>query len=242
MDSYTMLASPLTLMIKGGPLMWPLLGCSIVGLSIIVVKLIQFRRIGIGRTGFIRSAMHLVVHGKLDQAKNELHTNLHPIARVMEEAIAAVQDESLTEEGREGQVSRAGAQEVRNLESYLRGLEIVGNTSPLIGLLGTVTGMIAAFAALENAGTKVDPSLLAGGIWEALLTTAFGLFVAIPTLAAFYLFEGRLERIRNIMQEAATQILEHFSSHRREGERDRIQATAAASVSPAVDTLADSSL
>ena len=180
--------------------------------------------------------------GNLEQAKNELHVNPHPIARVMEEAIVAVQDETLSEEGREGQVSRAGSQEVRNLESYLRGLEIVGNTSPLIGLLGTVTGMISAFAALESAGTKVDPSLLAGGIWEALLTTAFGLFVGIPTLAAFYLFEGRLERVRNMMQEAATQLLEHFSSHRVEREPGRIQANTAVSVSASADPVADSGL
>ena len=100
MDTNSMLASPLTLMIKGGPLMWPLLGCSIIGLSIIIVKLIQFRRIGIGKTGFIRSVRNLVVHGNLEQAKNELHVNPHPIARVMEEAIVAVPDETLSEEGR----------------------------------------------------------------------------------------------------------------------------------------------
>ena len=67
--------------------------------------------------------------------------------------------------------------------------------------------MIKAFARLESAGTKVDPSILAGGIWEALLTTAFGLSVAIPALAAFYLLEGEVENVRAQMKDSTTRML-----------------------------------
>ena len=84
---------------------------------------------------------------------------------------------------------------------------MIANLSPLLGLLGTVMGMIGAFAQLEGAGTKVDPALLAGGIWEALLTTAFGLSVAIPSLAAYYILEGQVDNVRANMKDAATRVL-----------------------------------
>ncbi|MFP6717413.1 MAG: MotA/TolQ/ExbB proton channel family protein, partial [Alphaproteobacteria bacterium] len=86
------------------------------------------------------------------------------------------------------------------------------NLSPLLGLLGTVLGMIKAFARLESAGTKVDPAILAGGIWEALLTTAFGLSVAIPALAAFYILEGQVENVRAQMKDATIRVLGILSS------------------------------
>ena len=84
---------------------------------------------------------------------------------------------------------------------------MIANLSPLLGLLGTVLGMIKAFSKLESAGTKVDPTILAGGIWDALLTTAFGLSVAIPALAAFYLLEGKVENSRSLMKDSATRVI-----------------------------------
>jgi biopolymer transport protein ExbB len=243
MDSNSLLATPLNLMIKGGILMWPLLACSIIGLTIIIVKVIQFHRIRLGQIAFIQAIVRAVARGHCGQAIEKLKQNPHPAACVMLEAIYAGQDISLTAEDREGQVSRAGAFQIRNLESYLRGLEIVANVSPLIGLLGTVTGMIIAFAALEAAGSKVDPGLLAGGIWEALITTAFGLFIAIPALAAFYLLEGRIERTRSIMQDAATEILEHLNQRYRHAREEGLQVgkTAGAAPAPALG-IADGSL
>ena len=107
----------------------------------------------------------------------------------------------------ETEVGRVGTREIKNLERYLRGLEVIANLSPLLGLLGTVLGMIKAFARLETAGTNVDPAILAGGIWEALLTTAFGLSVAIPTLAAFYLLEGKVASCRSLLEDSATRAL-----------------------------------
>ena len=79
-------------------------------------------------------------------------------------------------------------------------MEVISNIAPLLGLLGTVIGMINAFSKLEEAGSRVDPAILAGGIWEALLTTAFGLIVAIPALAAFYWLDGRVDKAREDMR------------------------------------------
>lgn len=79
--------------------------------------------------------------------------------------------------------------------------------SPLMGLLGTVIGMISSFSKLSSAGTHVDPTILAGGIWEALLTTAGGLAVAIPALASHYVLDGVIEKVRATMKDVSVQIL-----------------------------------
>jgi biopolymer transport protein ExbB len=130
----------------------------------------------------------------------------------METTLRTSTNTSLSIEDRDTEISRVGSAEIRNLESYLRGLEVIANLSPLLGLLGTVLGMIKAFARLESAGTKVDPAILAGGIWEALLTTAFGLSVAIPALAAFYILEGQVENVRAQMKDATIRVLGILSS------------------------------
>ena len=90
----------------------------------------------------------------------------------------------------------------------LRGLGIIGHISPLLGLLGTVAGMIEAFITIEELGGRVDASVLAGGIWEALITTAFGLSVAIPAIVFYHYFEGRVDDIAAQMKDAASEILE----------------------------------
>ena len=90
---------------------------------------------------------------------------------------------------------------------------------PVLGFLGTVIGMIAAFSELQQAGSEVDPTILAGGIWEALLTTAFGLSIAIPALGAFYLLEGRVENIRSVMKDAVVRINAALGQERRAKEQ-----------------------
>jgi len=92
-------------------------------------------------------------------------------------------------------ISKAGV-ELNNLRNGMRLLELIAATAPLLGLLGTVIGMIKAFQQLESAGSQVDPSLLSGGIWQALLTTAAGLIVALPALTAWHVFDRRLESTR----------------------------------------------
>jgi biopolymer transport protein ExbB len=110
----------------------------------------------------------------------------------------------------EAEVGRVGSAEIRKLESYLRGLSAIAHLSPLLGLFGTVTGMIRAFMKVQEAGARVDASLLAGGIWEALLTTAFGLAVALPAMAAYYYLEGEVDQARGTMKDVSVRILVHF--------------------------------
>jgi biopolymer transport protein ExbB len=124
--------------------------------------------------------------------------------------VEAARSEKLPPADIEAEVSRVGSAEIRNLESWLRGLSGIAHLSPLLGLLGTVMGMITAFIRLEEAGSKVNPSILAGGIWEALLTTAFGLIIAIPAMAAFYYLEGEVDRVRAAMKDVSVRVLLHF--------------------------------
>ncbi len=207
MTEIGVLASTLDLLAKGGPVMMVLLAVSGLAVLIIVAKLLQFARLGLGNLKFVDPAMTALGRSEPQAALALLAKRRHPVARAMESAITTSTDSRLTPEDRDAEISRVGSAQIRDLESHLRGLEVIANLSPLLGLLGTVIGMIGAFAKLEDAGSKVDPAMLAGGIWEALLTTAFGLVIAIPALAAFYVLEGRVESVRAVMKDAVTRIL-----------------------------------
>jgi biopolymer transport protein ExbB len=197
----------ISLINRGGPVMAILLGLSVVALAIILLKLYQFWAVKLSNTQFIEnSILHLTQDGP-NIVLNELRVSRHPIAIVLITTIENSINAAMSPADVETEISRVGSREIKNLERYLRGLEVIANLSPLLGLLGTVLGMIKAFERLESAGTKVDPTILAGGIWEALLTTAFGLSVAIPTLAAFYLLEGKVENSRSLMKDSAIRVV-----------------------------------
>jgi biopolymer transport protein ExbB len=103
-------------------------------------------------------------------------------------------------------VERVMIEQVGRLRSMLRTLEMVGQIAPLIGLLGTVIGMIQAFQQMQQAGSSVDPSTLAGGIWVALLTTAVGLAIAIPATMIASWFDERVDRERTAMERLVTAV------------------------------------
>ncbi len=185
---------------KGGAVMYVLLLLSVSSLAIILLKLLQFWRVGSRRSGM----MELIATGSTHEIRRRMALSRHPAARVVE---TALDTGHLPRELQEAEIERIGSVEIRALETYVRSLEVVANLSPLIGLLGTVIGMIKAFGRLEEAGARVDPSQLAGGIWEALLTTAFGLIVAIPALGAVHYFERKIEGVRALMRDAAARVI-----------------------------------
>ena len=128
----------------------------------------------------------------------------------MERAILLGHDRTITKADTEADINRIGSARIRDMESWLRGLSAIAHLSPLLGLLGTVMGMIEAFMQIERVGSQVDPAVLSGGIWEALLTTAFGLAVAIPAMAAYFYLEGEVDRTRAGMKDAVVRVLVHF--------------------------------
>lgn len=188
------------LFFKGGPVMFVLLFLSVISLTIIFTKLIQFFGINLKKLNIFDPIYEYIQKKEFKKSKEELNKISHPIAKII---LSALENKSTSIEDKENEITRIGEEEIRKLEFLLRPLEVIANLSPLLGLLGTVIGMIKAFSKLETAGSKVDPAILAGGIWEALLTTAFGLIVAIPALAAFYWLEGIVEKTREDMRHAA---------------------------------------
>ncbi len=192
---------------KGGVVMVILALVSVYGLGIIFYKLYQFVTANVFESRFVDGIMGYVKQGELTEAQRQLERVPGPIARIMRVAVDCVMNRDMTQKSREAEIARVGAAEMRYLESHMRGLEMIATTAPLLGLLGTVIGMVIAFSKLGEAGSRVDPSMLAGGIWEALLTTVGGLAVAIPAVAAYYLLDGIIERVRSGMQDVTVQIL-----------------------------------
>jgi len=205
---------------QGGSIMYVLLLMSILATAIILLKLYQFYRSGLRQNNFVENTLNTLSQNNYQQALNDLKQQNSPVARVLESAIQFAANPIMSSKDVEAEVSRVGSAQIRNLESWLRGLSSIAHLSPLLGLLGTVTGMIAAFMNLQAAGPQVDPSLLSGGIWEALLTTAFGLTVAIPAMAAFYYLEGEVDNLRAAMKDASIQVLRHFGKSPQLNNRD----------------------
>lgn len=172
----------------GGPVVALLLVLSVLSLAVVLWKLWQFAALGVGRHKRIRRAMAAVDQHQPDTARLHLEDSQNALAPILIEAL----------EGRRGQ-ARAEAEASAHLARLERGfrlLDAIAQVAPLLGLFGTVLGMIGAFQALQEAGSSVDPSLLAGGIWVALLTTAAGLAVAMPTSLLLTFFESRVARER----------------------------------------------
>lgn len=199
------------LLLIGGPVVWLLIAMSSVALAIVLLKIWQLHRAGVGRGNSCERALSLWRSSQPQPAIEGLATATQPLPRLLHDAMAsmrsgaaAVNVELLREE-----LARRALDTLEQLRSHLRVLEIVASLSPLLGLFGTVLGMIEAFRQMELAGNQVDPGVLSGGIWVALLTTAVGLAVAMPTLMAHSWLERRLDRFRHRMEDGLTQVFTH---------------------------------
>ncbi len=191
--------------LKGGPLMWPILLCSVTAVAIILERFCYLRKARTNISNLSSRVKSLLNEGNADAALKMCETASGPIAHILAIGIH-VRKRDLAE--KERIIARAGSRIVRELDKNLMGLAIIGNITPLLGLLGTVTGMIKAFMKIQELGGGVDASVLAGGIWEALITTAAGLSVAIPAFVAYHYFEGRADSIAGQMKDAASEFLE----------------------------------
>ncbi len=190
----------------GGPVLNVLIGVSVVALAVILLKLYQFARLRIWSTKGVEPALAHWTAGRRDRALEALAGARNPVARVVEPAMRGLRQPGARESRVREEAQRQASGWLENLNRYLRVLEVIGALSPLLGLLGTVLGMIDAFQQVETAGSQLSPSLLAGGIWEALLTTAAGLTVAIPVVAALHALEHSVTRMGHRMEDALTRV------------------------------------
>jgi biopolymer transport protein ExbB len=186
----------------GGPVVAVLIVMSVMMLAVTLYKLWQFASAGVGRHRVLSQALdawdmgdHAGAQARLGQS----HSYLAPLVAAAMRAPA--------QPGLEGRLDAEAGLLLAQLERGFRFLDIIAQIAPLLGLFGTVLGMISAFQNLQSAGASVDPSLLAGGIWVALLTTAVGLAVAIPTSMILAWFESRTARERVFADKALRTVL-----------------------------------
>lgn len=180
---------------------------SVYVVAVVLYKIFQFWVSGAFSIGFVDDVIRAIGENKMSEAMNITTKHKGPAAKVIETTINAIGNRAISDEKRTRIIEATAIKEIRVYESHMKGIEMVANLSPLLGLLGTVTGMVKVFAGISQTGSGVDPALLAGGIWEALLTTVAGLAVAIPALAAHYILEGRIEHIRATVKDAVMSVL-----------------------------------
>lgn len=192
----------------GGAAMWVIAALSVATAALILWKMMRLLSFGAWSGGRrTAAALALWSEGRTAEAIASLANRRSHRARLAHAAMLAALDPALDRDAAEAEVTRHARALLAEARAGLRGLELATTIGPLLGLLGTVTGMIAAFQTLQQAGTRADPALLAGGIWEALLTTAAGMAVAIPAQIALTWFDSIVDRLRHDMEDAATRIL-----------------------------------
>jgi biopolymer transport protein ExbB len=187
----------IVLLMKGGLTMIPLLGASLVSVMVIVERFFFWRRLR--ALAVDEAILALAAEGDFKQALEVASTSRHPVARVLQ---AGLRSRHVAP----GIAMQAAAQaELRQLRRYLPVLDTIITLAPLLGLLGTITGMISAFGIVSEAGLG-QPHAITGGIAEALIATATGLLVAIVTLIPYNYFRARMEEMTDMMEERATRL------------------------------------
>lgn len=193
------------LLAAGGPVVAILLVMSVIAVAIALVKLMQFRAARIGDRRAARDALALWRQGRRGEAFARAEHSRNPAAQAVWRAMIGLH-RGLPEAMVREEVMRYGASALEALRAWFRPLEVIASLAPLLGLFGTVLGMISAFQQLEAAGNQVNPAILSGGIWEALLTTAAGLAVAIPTVVLLNWLERRVDRLAHEMDDLVTRV------------------------------------
>jgi biopolymer transport protein ExbB len=191
---------------RGGPTLWLIACLSVLTLALVLWKLWRMVLAGAWSGAATQLAVAAWESGNTDAALASLAGRRSVRARLALHAISARLDPSLTEAQAREETARHARADLTEARGGLRALELISTIAPLLGLLGTVLGMIGAFQALQEAGSRADPAALAGGIWEALLTTAAGMAVAIPAGVALVWFESLCDRLQADMEDTATRI------------------------------------
>ena len=202
----TLLTPLFRLLDAGGAIIVILTGLAVIALAIGIVKFIQFLFLGVGRNGFVHRTVSLLRDGKDNEADDHLEKRRNPVARTMVAALRGRRNPKMNDELVREETTRVAQGQLDGLERGLSLLSLIATIAPLLGLLGTVLGMIEAFQQMETVGDRIEPAVLAGGIWEALLTTAAGLSVAIPAAVMFTWLQRSVDVEAQRMEDAATQV------------------------------------
>lgn len=202
----------LELIKAGGFLMWPIIACSVISMAIVLERLWAYQTRKVIPDYLLAQIWQLHQKGEVTAAHIATIRDGSPLGRILAAGLVnrdhsrEIMKESIEEEGR---------QVVHELDRYLNTLGTIASIAPLLGLLGTVIGMIKVFTAITSAGVG-NPGVLAGGISEALITTAAGLSVAIPALIFHRYLSGKVDRLVISMEAEALKMVEVMH-----GERER---------------------
>ena len=195
----------ITLFIKGGPLMILIGLCSVIAVAVFLERVFQFRRARIDTERFMNGIRNLLKKKSYIEALTICEETPGPVAAVLKSGI--LKHDHSKEQIKEA-MENTSHYEIPRLERNLVILSTIAQIAPLIGLLGTVTGMIKAFMKIQEKAGFVNPGDLAQGIWEALITTAGGLVVAIPAFVAFNYLAHRVNHFVLDMEKSSTEAME----------------------------------
>jgi len=196
---------------KGGPVMYPIIFCSVIAFAIIIERFYHLYKAKIDTKDFMNSVEITIKRNRIAEAIKICEKTPGPISHIVKSGI--MKHDRSRQEIREA-IEDAGHQEVPRLEKHLSLLATIAHISPLLGLLGTVTGMVRAFQIIQEKSASfnpVSPGDLAGGIWEALLTTVAGLIVAIPTVVVYNYMVNRVDEFILEMERSATEVINILS-------------------------------
>jgi len=197
--------SLLDLFVKGGVFMYPILFCSILALVVVVERFLVLRKAKTDAGQFMLRLRSVLQKGNVMEAINFCSKTDAPLASILKKGLVKFPEGH--DRIREA-IENAGKEETFKLEHRLGILASMAGIAPLLGFLGTVTGMIGAFRMIEQLSGAVNPSDLAGGIWEALLTTAFGLIVGIIAFGFYNYFVNRVGRFVFEMESGSEEFLD----------------------------------
>ena len=195
----------LQIILKGGVLIIPIFLCSLIAVTVVIERWLFLRKVKINARSFILQVKSLILKGKISEAIILCKKTTAPIAKITK---AAVERFNRPHDEIKDAIESAGKIEIYHLEKNLGVLGTIAAIAPLLGFLGTVTGMIRAFIQVQNLGGNVDASVLAGGIWEALVTTAAGLIVGIPALIFYNWLQSQVEYFVFEMEDNSTALLD----------------------------------
>jgi biopolymer transport protein ExbB len=215
----------LSLFADGGWMMYPLVLCSLIALGVIIAKGWTLHQAHHGTARVLQDVEGAAMGGDIDDAMRIAADTPGPAAAILLVGLRRIRNLKLVEGEIEKAVATTGTIELGFLERGLVILATIANVAPLMGFLGTVAGMILAFGAIEAAG-DVDPTLVAGGIKVALLTTAAGLIIAVPVNIAYNFFVTRIDRLIVDMEQGAQKILNLAWDLEKSGRIQIVKATA----------------
>ena len=218
---------------NGGPLMWAILAAAVVGLFVFFERLYSLQRGRVVPRAFVDRIRAMVAKGQTREAQLLCEENDSSIARMMVASLQAFSDGKNRAEIKEA-VEEVGGREVAHLDKNVEIIGTVASVSPLLGLLGTVIGMIQVFQRFVDAYAvgKATPDVFAEGIWTALITTAYGLMVAIPMLVLYKIVQGRNDRLIVEMEEDALGIVGLLDETLVKRAKERAEAAESAAAEP----------